>query len=413
MTRRAGAGPAGRRPTRRHLATIAFAATSVAAVAVAPAGAQVSRERSGPTTTTSTPTTATTTTTTTPPRPPVAPAPAAAPLPPTGTAAATLASAEAEWILLAQGPEGAIASHADRTFVDPYLASFAVIGLASAARTTGDARFAEAGWREVEWYAASMDPRGFVTDYRVTPTGLVSTGDQDSTDAYSGMFLLAVEAVQGAAPNAARLAALAPKLRLAVAAIRATQRADGLTGAKPSWMVAYLMNEAEAYAGLLAGARLTNALGDRTTARDASAVAARISRAVDKLWNSKTRSYDWAVHPDGARQPTNWAQLYPDAVSQVWAVRYGLVRRDRVSPLLGQFLAQHPNAHDPNTPDLVDGSVRPTGYWPGLAFALRAVDPGAPGRFLAGTRASATATGNAWPYSVQIAGDATVLATGG
>ncbi len=332
--------------------------------------------------------------------------------PPAG-AQVTPPNPEPEWVLLAQGPEGAIASHADRTFVDPYLASFAVIGLASAARATQDPRFGDAGWREVEWYAANMDANGFVTDFRVTPTGLVSTGDQDATDAYSGMFLLALEAVQGAAPSSARLAALAPKVRLAVDAIRATQRADGLTGAKPTWMVAYLMNEAEAYAGLLAGARLMTALGDRTTARNATAAAARIARAVDKLWNPATRSYDWAVHPSGVHQATNWAQLYPDAVSQVWAVRYGLVRRDRVAPLLGQFLAAHPNAHDPNAPDLLDGTVRPTGYWPGLAFALRTVDPGAPARFLAGTRAAAAATGNAWPYSVQIAGDAAVLATGG
>jgi hypothetical protein len=258
-----------------------------------------------------------------------------------------------------------------------------------------------------------MDARGFVMDSRITAAGLESTGDADSTDAYSGMFLLAVEAVQAAAPDPVRLAALAPKVRLAVDAIRATQRLDGLTGAKPSWMVAYLMNEAEAYAGLLAGARLTNALGDRTTARNASASADRIARAVDRLWNPNTRSYDWAVHGNGVRQPTNWAQLYPDAVSQVWAVRYGLVRRDRVAPLLRQFLAAHPNAHDPNAPDLVDGSVRPTGYWPGLAFALRTVDPAAPARFLAGSRAAAAATGNAWPYSVQIAGDVTVLAAGG
>lgn len=319
---------------------------------------------------------------------------------------------EAEWILLAQGPEGAIATHADRTFVDPYLASFGIGGLAAAARTTGDPRYGEAAWRAVEWYAANMDGRGFVTDYRITPEGLVSTGDADSTDAYSGMFLLSVEAANRAVPNAARLVALAPKLRGAVDAIRATQRADGLTGAKPSWMVAYLMNEGEAYAGLLAGARLASAVGDRTTARNASASADRIARAVDRLWNPQTRSYDWAVHPDGVRQPTNWAQLYPDAVSQVWAVRYGLVRRDRVAPLLNQFLLTHPNAHDPNAIDLVDGTMRATGYWPGLAFGLRFVDAGAPARFLAGTQSAAAATGSAWPYSVQAAGDVIRLSTG-
>jgi hypothetical protein len=347
------------------------------------------------------------------PSPPVPPGPPLVP-----TVAPTLAAPtsppipDADWILQAQGVEGAIASHADRTYIDPYLASFGVTGLAAAARATGDARYADAAWREVEWYAASMDASGFVSDARVTLDGLAPTGTADSTDAYSGMFLLAVESVQAAAPDSARLLALAPKIAAAIATIRATQRADGLTGAKSDWMVAYLMNEGEAYAGLLAGARLASSVGDRVTARSATSAAARIARAVDRLWNPATRSYDWAVHPDGVHQTTNWGQLYPDAVSQVWAVRFGLVRRDRVAPLLRQFLATHPNAHDPNAIDLVDGRLRPTGYWPGLALALRLVDPGAPARFLAATRYTADVTADAWPYSVQVAGDALRLATG-
>ncbi len=342
-----------------------------------------------------------------PPGPPVLP-----PTPPTLAAPTSPPIAEADWILQAQGLDGAIASHADRTYVDPYLASFGVTGLAAAARATGDARYADASWREVEWYAASMDTSGFVSDARLAYSGLAPTGTSDSTDAYSGMFLLAVESVQAAAPDPARLLALAPKIAAAVATIRATQRADGLTGAKSDWMVAYLMNEGEAYAGLLAGARLASSVGDRITAHSARSVAARIARAVDHLWNPATRSYDWAVHPGGVHQTTNWGQLYPDAVSQVWAVRFGLVRRDRVAPLLQQFLATHPSAHDPSAIDLVDGRLRPTGYWPGLAFALRLVDPGAPARFLAATQYTAAVTADAWPYSVQVAGDALRLATG-
>ena len=118
-----------------------------------------------------------------------------------------------------------------------------------------------------------MDARGYVTDYQVSGGTLVSTGDADSTDAYAGLFLLAVEAVQTAAPNGARLLALAPAVRLGVAAIRSTQRADGLTGAKPSWMVAYLMNEAEAFAGLQAATRLALVIGDRALARDGDTAA--------------------------------------------------------------------------------------------------------------------------------------------
>jgi hypothetical protein len=248
-----------------------------------------------------------------------------------------------------------------------------------------------------------MDANGYVTDYRVLGgSSIESTGDADSTDAYAGMFLQAVEAATVAAPNPGRLMVLAPAVRAAVSAI---------TGAKPTWMVAYLMNEAEAYAGLQSAARLALSARDKTLAKDASAAAARIARAVDRLWNPATGAFDWAVHPNGARQATSWHQLYPDALSQVWAVRFGLVQGPRARAVLGRFLQEHPGAHDPNAPDLVDGQVVPTGYWPGAAAALRSVDPGAPARYHDGSAAAAAASGRAWPYSVQVAADLLRLTT--
>ncbi len=319
---------------------------------------------------------------------------------------------EADWILTAQLADGALATHSDRTFVNPYFGGFAATGLAAATRATGNGAYAEAAWRFVEWYAAHMDARGYVTDYQISGGSLVSTGDADSTDAYAGLFLLAVDAVQTAAPNGARLLALAPAVRRGVAAIRSTQRVDGLTGAKPAWMVAYLMNQAEAFAGLQAATRLALVIGDRALARDGSTAAARIQRGVDRLWNPSTDAFDWAVHPNGARQPTSWAQLYPDAISQVWAVRYGLVRGSRARVVLLGFLRAHPNAHDPAAIDLIDGGPAPTGYWPGIATPLGLVDAGAPARFLAGTSAAAARSGRAWPYSVQTAADVIRLATG-
>ena len=163
---------------------------------------------------------------------------------------------EGDWILSAQLANGAVASHADRTFVSPYLAAYAAVGLSDATRMTRDPRYAEAAWRSLEWYASVMDPNGYVTDYRIDNGNLVSTGSADSTDAYAGMFLVALDAAYRAAPNLSRLRTIAPSVRAAVSAIRSTQRTDGLTGAKPSYMVAYLMNQAEAFAGLTAANRL-------------------------------------------------------------------------------------------------------------------------------------------------------------
>jgi hypothetical protein len=328
------------------------------------------------------------------------------------TAAAGEPRAAADWILAAQLPDGSIASHVDRTFVNPYLSGFAAIGLASASRATADPAYAEAAWRAVEWHASRMDAQGYVTDYRVEGATLVSTGDADATDAYAGLFLLAVEAAYRAAPDDVRLAARASAIRKAVDAIRSTQRPDGLTGAKPGWMVAYLMNEAEAFAGLDAGARLATVLGDDALTRDAARAARRIRQAVRDLWNPRTESLDWAVHQNGARQETTWAQLYPDAVSQVWAVRYGLLDGEHAETVLTQFLRAHPDALDPQALDLVDGRIVPAGYWTGVGPVLGAVDATMPGRALMGTSAVATASARAWPYSVQTAADLIRLAAG-
>ena len=294
-----------------------------------------------------------------------------------------------------------------------FLAAYAAVGLSDATRMTRDPRYAEAAWRSLEWYTSVMNANGYVTDYRIDNGNLVSTGSADSTDAYAGMFLVALDAAYRAAPGVARLRAVAPKVHAAVNAVRSTQRADGLTGAKPSYMVAYLMNQAEAYAGLVAATRLAFTVGDPSLARDARNAATRIQIGVEQLWNPTTGAYDWASHPDGAHQPTNWSQLYPDAVSQVWAVRFGVARSDHARAVLLRFLQTHPHADDPSATDLVNGTVGPAGYWPGLGLALRFADPGAPSRFLAGTRNQAAATARAWPYSVQIAADSIELIAAG
>ena len=112
---------------------------------------------------------------------------------------------EADWILSAQLPSGAIATHADQTFVSPYLAAYAAVGLSDATTMTRDPRYAEAAWRSLEWYGSVMDANGYVTDYQISNGNLVSTGSADSTDVYAGMFLVALDAAYRAAPNMSRL----------------------------------------------------------------------------------------------------------------------------------------------------------------------------------------------------------------
>ena len=207
----------------------------------------------------------------------------------------------------------------------------------------------------------------------------MSTGGYDSTDAYAGMFLVAVDATYTAAPDAARLRALAPKVALAVRAIQSTQRADGLTGAKPDWMVAYLMNEAEAYAGFARRERSRARLRDTTLARSADTAAAALANGVDRLWNGGAGALDWAVHPSGVHVAANWSQLYPDAMSQLWAVRFGLLRGTRATAVLQRFARRTPHAADPTAPDLVDGADRSRRLLAGRRPRTRGGRPHCPG----------------------------------
>src|SRR5437764_5172940 len=102
-----------------------------------------------PSTTTSSTTTSSTTTSTT--------------VPAFDTATITNVRADADWLLQAQLPDGAIGHYVDRVKIWPYLANEAATGLAQATKVTGDTKYVSAVWRWLQWYQAHEDVNGFVT----------------------------------------------------------------------------------------------------------------------------------------------------------------------------------------------------------------------------------------------------------
>ena len=349
----------------------------------------------------------------------VAPAPVPAPVEPTAPAltaeARALVLEQAEWTMRAVLPGGAIASYVDRRRVDSYLGSFAAWGLARATATTGDTRYAAAAWRWAEWYAAHMDGNGFVTDYDVAAdlTTLTSTGGMDSTDAYAGLFVVALDAAATAAPDAERLRRLTPAVGRALDAMNATMMPTGLTGATPQWMVAYLMDQAEVYAGMRAAVAIAERVGDVVLADRARRAAEGIRVSVERLWNPATQSYDWAVHDTGVRDDTDWSRLYPDALQQVWAVAFGFATGDRATALLSRFQAEHPEWSTPTASSLYNDGPRVTGYWPMTLTAMRATGGAAAVPAAARSIVDAgRASGYAWPYTTAIAGQVVLGLTG-
>jgi len=338
-------------------------------------------------------------------------------------AAESTVVAQANWIMSAQLPDGAIAVWPDRPvlrLVHPYLANFAAIGLARAASVTGDASYADAAWSYLRWYASAESPQtGYVTDYDVVGgTELVSTGTEDSTDAYAGTYLAAVWDTYSATGNLAALRSVSGGVAGALAAIASTQQPDGLTWATPSWHVAYLMDNVQVLGGLEAATAIERVLGNSSLEQEAAARTSLMQSGIASLWDPATGAYDWARQQNGWQHPTDWSNLYPDALEQVSAVEWGAVPAGRAAGLMAHFSSSQPNWDQPNesAPYLSGASVEleKVSYWPSVAIALEASgSPGAAQSGLSNMLQAAGAANYGWPYTTGDAGETIVAASGG
>jgi hypothetical protein len=327
---------------------------------------------------------------------------------------------DADWILRAQLPDGSIAQYVDRQAVVPYVGNYAALGLARATSQTGRSVYAEAAWKWLTWYVSHQGAEGFVQDYAMVNGSLHPTGDMDSTDAYAGTFLIAARATWNVDPTRTlgRLARLKPGIAKAVGAIEATMDSDGLTWAKPSWHVKYAMDQSEVFAGLRAAGEMSLALGDSALARRALIDAGRVRAGFAALWNPQSQAYDWALHENGERHPTDWSILYPDALEQVWTVAFGLADPSRAPGLMSHFAVAQPMWDEPTataTFSLNDrASPGTVGYWPVAGLAFYATGDASTATLASDRiRAAALSAGRAWPFSTGTAGGLIVLETGG
>jgi hypothetical protein len=225
-------------------------------------------------------------------------------------------------------PSGALLRRPRDTKIIPYWGNYATIGLAAISAKQPEA--ATMGWDWLTWYAEHQDPlSGFITDYNVMNAVETSTGAHDSTDAYAGTYLLAVEAMWQATRCITCIEKLARSVELAVAAIVATQDADGLTWAQPIGRVKYLMDQAEVAAGLRSAGVLAEVYGNQALAGKV----ASIRQAHDRGLRGMVQPLNggpmvWAISENevvartfelsSARVLVDDAKLYPDSLGPVF-----------------------------------------------------------------------------------------------
>lgn len=231
----------------------------------------------------------------------------------------------AEAILQRQREDGAIlmapAAQPANSLI-PYFSNLAAIGLVAAYPHTQNKAHLQAVTKWLRWYAAHMNPDGTIDDYRLQDGNLQPTGDCDSTDSYAATFLEALHHTVRASHDRQLLTALYPSAMKAVRAIRLTLQEDGLTWAKPTYRVKYLMDNVEVFRGWQSAAWLAQAMNRKSEAGSFKKSAERTVQAIESLLFLDGKGYyAVAMHENGVRE-TRLERWYPDVMAQLMAIAW-------------------------------------------------------------------------------------------
>lgn len=251
----------------------------------------------------------------------------------------------------------------------PYFSELAILGLIE----TSPDEAKDAAERFINWYFAHLNDKetdlngvdGTVYDYycfvdpsdkdhiievtarkinehKYTDKPSENPHDYDSTDSYAACFLRVLHEYYQAYGGDFLADKKEEVLRI-VGALKSTYvPALGLTGAKPNYMVCYLMDNCEVYDGLVAGSKLFAELyGDETVAKELSDLSETVKASIEKhLWSEENRAYYPYVFADGKPpQKIDLDVFYPDATAQLFAISFGLIEptSERAKSLYKEF----------------------------------------------------------------------------
>jgi len=221
---------------------------------------------------------------------------------------------QADAILHCQTPEGIIAMDSKRSRAVPYFANFAAIGLIRAAGLTDDSKYLDAVRRYLDWHASAMSKDGTISDYAHKDGALQPTGDYDSSDSYPATYLCASWAYYGATNDRKWLEGKHESFARALKGIELTLQPDGLTYAKPTYKVKYLMDNLEVWQGEKAGANLAAVLGDTALAESFSSHAKACKQALMSFWLPDKGYFSMAISENGDKVQS-FEKWYPDGMA--------------------------------------------------------------------------------------------------
>ncbi|MCC3376576.1 hypothetical protein [Cohnella sp. REN36] len=317
---------------------------------------------------------------------------------------------EAGWISSLPFASGAIptysdpiSNYGDKYKVVPYFTHFGLLGLLEKPENSQTVR------NYMDWYfahlnrsATSTTPAGSVYDYVVETDKITETptGDFDSTDSYASTFLDVVRKYVEVTGDAAYAQQHKSDILLIADAMLSTQQADGLTWAKPSYPVKYLMDNTEVYLGLEAIEWLSgNVFGDEAAVASYRQRKEDVYDAIQGLWSDTRQTYAYAKMNDGSLLYPDWNSFYADATSQLFPIWTGILAPDseRALHLYNTF-----NEHHPGWPQLNKGDAFP---WAIIAYTAALMgDRTRVDQFLASVKTAFIDQDHPWPWYVMESG---------
>ncbi|MBC8423387.1 hypothetical protein H8E07_04630 [bacterium] len=216
--------------------------------------------------------------------------------------------------------------------------------------------------RYIDWYLDHLNEgerdgrAGTIDDYVVHHGNRErTTGQYDSADGYAGTFLILLDAYEQASGDAGRLLARLDEIQIVAELLLSLQDEDGLVRVSPTDGTHYLMDNCEAYGGLVSWAALERRLG-RDAGPRCLAAAERLRRAImARLYEPATHRFHWA-ESDAAVHASSWDTYYPDALAQLFPVLYGVVPAGE--ELAGSLWREFAARYDPRSGDVRSPSER-------------------------------------------------------
>lgn len=217
------------------------------------------------------------------------------------------------YLLDCQLPSGAFRLAPRDGRINPYFAHFACLALVKLEEYA-------AVKRQLQWYLAHVTSDGYVNDHVLKGDAETDCGQADSEDSYNATFFTLLAAYLRHTHNLAWLKEARGKLRLLLQALLALQQKDGLTWAKRTHRVKYLMDNCEVFCGLNDAAQVFHALGEAGAAREAASAAERCRTGILSLCREEKQGF--AVSDETYPR---WSRWYPDATSQAFPVVFGVL----------------------------------------------------------------------------------------